>query len=123
MQRSLSVTAQRITQIPENLISGYSLFEGYSTENFVSPFACPYNFAKKQQILSAYLGLDQTLFNQKQADLQAIIQYTTEFSHAAVTHLHLSSAQYNFELSELFQNLNAQSKHYAKLFAKLDTHF
>ena len=63
LQRSSSVTVQRNTQVLENLISGYSLFEGDPTENFISPFACPYNCAKKQQIFSAYLNLDQTQFN------------------------------------------------------------
>ena len=41
LQRSSSVTVQHITQVLENLISGYSLFEGEPTENFISPFACP----------------------------------------------------------------------------------
>ena len=109
MQRSSSVTVQRITQVLENLISCYSLFEGDPTENFISPFACPYNCAKKQQIFSAYLNLDQTQFNQKLADLQAMILYTTKFSHSAVTHLQQLSARHNIKLAELFQNLNARS--------------
>ena len=92
LQRSSSVTVQHITQVLENLISSYSLFKGDPTENFISPFARPYNCAKKQQIFSAYLNLDQTQFNQKLADLQAMIQYTTEFSHPAVTHLQRLSA-------------------------------
>ena len=52
-----------------------------------------------------------------------MIQYTTEFSHPAVTHLQRLFARQNIKLAELFQNLDAQSKHYAKLVAKLDTHF
>ena len=109
LQRSSSVTIQRITQVLENLISGYSLIEGDPTENYIIPFARPYNRAKKQQIFSAYLNLDQPQFNQKLADLQAVIQYTTEFSHPAVTHLQQLSAQHNIELAELFQNLDVQS--------------
>ena len=38
LQRSSSVTAKRITQDLENLIFGYSLFEGDPSDNFVSPF-------------------------------------------------------------------------------------
>ena len=52
-----------------------------------------------------------------------MIQYTTEFSHPAVTSLKQLSAQHNIELAELFQNLYAQSKHYAELVAELNTTF
>ena len=52
-----------------------------------------------------------------------MIQYTTKFSHPAVTNLQRLSAQHNIELAELFQNLDVQSKQYAELIAKLDTYF
>ena len=52
-----------------------------------------------------------------------MIQYTTEFSHPAITHLQCLLAQHNIKLAELFQNLYTQSKYYAELVAKLDSYF
>ena len=48
LQRSSSVTASCITHILENLISGYSLFEGDPTDNFVSPFTHTRGRASRQ---------------------------------------------------------------------------